>query len=114
MAISLGQQGQWTLEQIGEILKRSRATIIRWVRAYREGGVKGLVERQYEGERRKPSLRGGRARGVEKGAGGGQVEECAGDPEVVKGPERQRAQVRGDLLLAQADESELEGAPQEP
>ncbi len=58
LAISLGQQGQWTLEQIAQSLTRSRATIIRWVRAYRQGGIKGLVERHYEGERRKPSLRG--------------------------------------------------------
>ncbi len=67
MAISLGQQGQWTLEEIGEILKRSRVTIIRWVRAYRQGGVKGLVERHYEGERRKPSLRGQELEELRKG-----------------------------------------------
>jgi len=67
LAIGLGQQGQWTLEEIGGILKRSRATIIRWVRAYRQGGIKGLGERHYEGERRKPSLRGQELEELKKG-----------------------------------------------
>ena len=56
LAIRLGQQGQWTLEQIARSLRRGRATIIRWVRAYRHAGIEGVLERHYEGERRKPGL----------------------------------------------------------
>jgi transposase len=52
----MGQQGQWTLEQIAAAVQRGRATIIRWVRAYRQGGIAGVLERHYMGERRPPSL----------------------------------------------------------
>ena len=37
LAIRLAHQGNQTLEQIGVILKRGRATIGRWLKAYRVG-----------------------------------------------------------------------------
>jgi len=54
LAIRLAHQGSQTLEQIGSILKRGRATIARWVKAYREGGVEKLLRRGHDG--RKASL----------------------------------------------------------
>ncbi len=48
-AIRLGQQGTWTLEGIAQVLDRGRATIGRWVKAYREGGLKGLLQREHGG-----------------------------------------------------------------
>ena len=56
LAISLGQQEQWTLQQVADVVKRGRATIIRWVRAYRQGGIEGVLARHYKGGRRPPSL----------------------------------------------------------
>jgi len=49
LAIVLGQQGKYTLQQIGDILGRGRATIARWVQAYRAGGIEGLLERRHQG-----------------------------------------------------------------
>ena len=49
LAIRLGQQGQYTLQEIGEIVGRGRATISRWVKAYRQGGIEGLLSRQHKG-----------------------------------------------------------------
>jgi len=54
LAIRLAHQGSQTLEQIGSILKRGRATVARWVKAYREGGVEKLLHRDHDG--RKASL----------------------------------------------------------
>lgn len=54
LAISIAHQGKHTLEQIGVILKRGRATIARWVKAYREGGIQDLLHRGHGG--RKASL----------------------------------------------------------
>lgn len=45
LAIRLAHQGNQTLEQIGVILKRGRATIARWLKAYREGGIQKLLQR---------------------------------------------------------------------
>ena len=45
----LAYQGNQTLEQIGIILKRGRATIARWVKAYREGGIQKLLHRGHGG-----------------------------------------------------------------
>src|SRR5919198_2165332 len=50
-AIRMGQQGEWTCEKIAHTLGRGRDTIVRWVRAYRQGGIQGLLERRYEGRR---------------------------------------------------------------
>ncbi len=49
LAIRLAHQGKHTLEQIGSILKRGRATIARWLKAYREGGTEELLERAHGG-----------------------------------------------------------------
>jgi transposase len=46
LAIRMGQQGEWTFEKIA---------IVRWVRAYRQGGIPRLLERRYEGRREKLS-----------------------------------------------------------
>lgn len=54
LAIRLAHQGSDTLEQIGSIVKRGRATIARWVKAYRDGGVEKLLRRGHGG--RKASL----------------------------------------------------------
>lgn len=49
LAIRLGQEGKYTLQQIGDMLGRGRATIARWVQAYRAGGIEGLLERRPQG-----------------------------------------------------------------
>ena len=54
LAMRLAHQGNHTLEQIGVILKRGRATIARWVKSYREGGIQKLLHRGHGG--RKASL----------------------------------------------------------
>ena len=41
LAIRLAQQGHSTLQEIGQLLGRGRATIARWVKAFRQGGIKG-------------------------------------------------------------------------
>ena len=51
MAIRLSSQGKNTLEQIGSILKRGRATIARWLKSYREGGIENLLHREHKGRR---------------------------------------------------------------
>ena len=43
-------QGKHTLEEIGSILNRGRATIARWLKAYREGGIEKLLKRGHGGE----------------------------------------------------------------
>ena len=52
LAIRLVYQGKHTLEQIGSILKRGRATIARWLNAYREGGIEELLHRGHGGGRK--------------------------------------------------------------
>ena len=49
MAVRLASQGKNTLEQIGSILKRGRATIGRWLKSYREGGIENLPQRGHGG-----------------------------------------------------------------
>jgi len=49
LAIRLIHQGNHTLEQIGSMLKRGRTTIARWLKAYREGGIKKLLYRGHGG-----------------------------------------------------------------
>lgn len=49
MAIRMAQQGGYTLEQIGSSLNRGRATIARWLKAYREGGLEKLLHRSHGG-----------------------------------------------------------------
>src|SRR5262249_12850346 len=55
LAIRMGQQGEWTCEKIAHTLGRGRDTIVRWVRAYRQGGIPRLLERRYKGRREKLS-----------------------------------------------------------
>jgi len=54
LAIQMAQQGCHTLEQIGSSLKRGRATIARWLKTYREGGIEKILHRSHGG--RLPSL----------------------------------------------------------
>lgn len=49
LAIRLVYKGNHTLEQIGSILKRGKATIARWLKAYREGGIEKLLHRSHGG-----------------------------------------------------------------
>lgn len=49
LAVRLAFQGKNSLEQIGSILRRGRATIARWLKSYREGGIEGLLHRGHGG-----------------------------------------------------------------
>src|SRR5919198_5957853 len=49
LAIRMGQQGEWTCEKIAHTLGRGRDTMVRWVRAYRQGGISGLLGGRDEG-----------------------------------------------------------------
>ena len=49
LAIRLGQQGHYTLQEIGQIVGRGRSTIARWVQAFRQGGIEGLLRRRHKG-----------------------------------------------------------------
>ena len=40
LALQMAQQGAWTLAEIARTLGRARATIARWLKAYRDGGKK--------------------------------------------------------------------------
>lgn len=51
LAIRLAQQGTYTLQEIGQMLGRGRATIARWVKAFRQGGIELLVTRRHKGRR---------------------------------------------------------------
>jgi len=52
VALEMAQQGEWTLKQIGKALSKDRTTIVRWMKAYRQGGLQGLLARGHGG--RKP------------------------------------------------------------
>jgi len=49
IAIRMSFQGKNTLEQIGSILKHGRATIARWLKSYRDGGIENLLHRDHKG-----------------------------------------------------------------
>jgi transposase len=49
LAIQIAQQGNHTLEEIASLLKRGRRTIVRWLKAYREGGIQKLLHRGHGG-----------------------------------------------------------------
>jgi len=51
LAIRLAHHGNQTIEQIGSILKRGHATIARWLKAYREGGIEKLLHRGHGGRK---------------------------------------------------------------
>jgi len=43
VALEMAQQGFWTLAEIAKALGQHRATIARWLRAYRSGGLEALL-----------------------------------------------------------------------
>ena len=45
----MAQQGEWTLQQIAKALGKHRATIARWLRAYRQGGLPAKMAREHGG-----------------------------------------------------------------
>jgi transposase len=47
-AIMLGQQS-YTLAEIAWIVGRGRATVARWIRLYRQGGLEALLKTRYKG-----------------------------------------------------------------
>ena len=49
LALEMAQQGEWTLAEIGKVLGKHRATIARWLGAYRQGGIDALLERGHGG-----------------------------------------------------------------
>jgi transposase len=55
LALQMAQQGVWILAEIGKALGKGRATVGRWLKAYREDGVEGLLERGHGG--REPQLK---------------------------------------------------------
>ena len=54
VALEMAQQGQWTLAEIAKVLGKNRSTIVRWLMAYRQGGLQGLLTRGHGG--RQPSV----------------------------------------------------------
>ena len=42
LAVLMGYEKR-TLAEIGSLLKRGRSTVARWIKAYREGGGRGIV-----------------------------------------------------------------------
>ena len=39
LALQMAQQGQWTMQQIAQAIGKGRATIGRWIKAYRQDGI---------------------------------------------------------------------------
>ena len=54
IALQMAQQGLWFLADIGAALSKSRASIGRWLKSYREEGMEGMLKRGHGG--RKPQL----------------------------------------------------------
>jgi transposase len=54
LAIRMGETGEFTSSGIAQALGRGRATIARWIKAYREEGFEGLLKRGNKGN--KPRL----------------------------------------------------------
>jgi transposase len=59
----LAASGDYTSEQVAEICEKSQSSIFVWLKAFREHGFEGLLERQ------KPGPEEGLFRGVPAGAG---------------------------------------------
>ena len=55
LALEMAQQGQWTLAEIAKALSKDRTTIVRWLKAYRQGGLQELLARGHGG--RQPRLK---------------------------------------------------------
>ena len=49
VALEMAQQGQWTLQEIATALGKHRATIARFLKAYRQGGLEALLARGHGG-----------------------------------------------------------------
>ena len=47
LAIQMAQQGGWRIADIAKALNRGHATIERWIKAYRQGGIDALLKRQH-------------------------------------------------------------------
>lgn len=70
LALRMAQQGQWTMQQIAKAVGTGRATIGRFLRAYREEGLDGLLKRGHGG--RQPQLKPDDIQALEKGLRQGQ------------------------------------------
>jgi len=46
LSISMGHTGNYTGKEIGEAIVRSESSIYRWVKAFRNAGIKGLLLRK--------------------------------------------------------------------
>ncbi len=54
IALQMAQQGTWVLGEIGRAISKSRSTVSRWLKTYREEGIEGMLDRGHGG--RKPQL----------------------------------------------------------
>ena len=54
LAIQMAQQGGWHIADIAKTLDPGHATIERWIRAYRQSGIDGLLKKKHH--TRKPRL----------------------------------------------------------
>ncbi len=50
-AIRMAMSGRWTMAEIAEAVGRARSTIGRWIKAFREGGLEGVLRREHGGGR---------------------------------------------------------------
>jgi len=58
LAVHLAQQGELSLRGIARAVMRGRAAISRWLRAFREGGIPGLLSvREHKGRHPSPSVK---------------------------------------------------------
>lgn len=64
LALRMAQQGQWTMQQIAQAVGKGRATIGRWIKAYREEGLDGLFKRGHGG--RQPQFKPDDIQALEK------------------------------------------------
>ena len=69
-ALQMTQQGRWTMQQIAQAQGKGRATIGRWIKAYREEGLNGLLGRGHGG--RYPKLKADDIDALEEGLRDGQ------------------------------------------
>ncbi len=54
IALQMAQQGVWVLAEISRAISKGRSTVSRWLKAYREEGIEGMLDRGHGG--RKPQL----------------------------------------------------------
>ena len=70
LALQMAQQGQWTMQQIAQAIGKGRATIGRWIKAYRQDGISGLLGRGHGG--RRPKLKADDIDALKEGLRNGQ------------------------------------------